>query len=107
MIIIMPRVFNEIDAAAVYVNASTGLPMDMSLDLELRSESALRNFMQRPYGIKGTDYNQIYYLWKWADPSIILLCQKRWLRFTLIYTINRCFEINISNILASMFYSIW
>lgn len=47
------------------------LLMDLNLDLEQRSGTVPRRFMPEDNGIRCTDNQQIYYLWKWTDPQII------------------------------------
>ena len=65
----MPRKFlDEIDAAAVYVNASTrftdGEEFGFGAEIGIQHPEASR---QRPHGIKGTDNDQIYHLRKWSN----------------------------------------
>ena len=49
---LMPSVFEEIDAAAVYVNASTRFTDGLNMDLGLRWVSVLRSSMPGPMGLK-------------------------------------------------------
>ena len=69
------RFLEEIDAAAVYVNASPGLQTVRNLALEQKSASVLRSFMPEVYGTACFDHHQIHCLWKWTGTCLkIVIC---------------------------------
>ena len=65
------KFLDEVDAAAVYVNASTrftdGFEFGYGAEIGISTQKLT---CQRTYGTACTDNYQIYHLWKWTDPSV-------------------------------------
>ena len=72
------KFLDEVDAAAVYVNASTrftdGFEFGFGAEIGISTQKLT---CQGTYGTTGTDHYQIYYLWKRTDSSVSLIFCKR------------------------------
>lgn len=64
------RFLDEIDAACVYVNASTRFQTDLNLDWRGDRHQYPEASCKRTDGTGCADQHKIYYIWKRADTSV-------------------------------------